>query len=113
MPPLSDDNGIESKLIDVHTHDLEEYDSDDTHAYTVAEWVMREFNPGFVIVASPNMRMTAKGVVYPDSIGIVIDTRLQITKTVLAEILLEIAAQLGGDMMKIEQFIKEALPSDE
>lgn len=80
----------------------------DTLAYQVASWVMQEFDPGFVIIGSPNIGVTDSGVPYPDSIGIVINSGTAITKTSLAEILKVLITHLNGDMDKITHFLTEA-----
>lgn len=80
----------------------------DTLAYQVASWVMQEFDPGFVIIGSPNIGLTDSGVPYPDSIGIVMNAGTAITKTSLAEILKVLITHLNGDMDKITHFLTEA-----
>jgi hypothetical protein len=74
---------------------------------------MGEFEPGFVIVGSPQMAIAPSGLLYPNQIGIVMNDRVGITKTVLANILDEISHQLGQDMLKVQDFVNKATNHDQ
>lgn len=80
-------------------------DEGTTTAYHIAKWVMKEFEPGFIIIGSPNMAIAPSGLLYPSEIGIVMNDKVGITKTTLANILDEISFQLGEDMLKIQNFV--------
>lgn len=107
MVPESDEPTFNPVLHVIENNDdvLEE---GKTTSYAIAEFVMDEFTPGFVIVGSPYMAMTSTGHMHPKDIGIVTNDAINLTRTELAHILLVIAAQLGEEMFKIEQFVKDA-----
>lgn len=98
---MSDD--IDSELHEVS----DDVPDPDTLAYQVAKWVMQEFEPGFVIIGSPNVGVTDTGVPYPDNIGIVLSSSTNITKTALAEILKVLITHLNGDIEKVQRFLTE------
>jgi hypothetical protein len=98
------------EFIDVvlNSHMMEETEPEETVAYEIAKWVMQNFEPGFVIVGSPDMIITPSGLLYPNQIGIVMNDKVQVTKSTLANILAEITAELGADINKLEQFLDKA-----
>ena len=81
-------------------------------AFKIASAVMENLNPGFVIIASPLMGVTKSGSFFPDSIAIVVNDEVGITKTNLADILLHLATRLNEDMDKISAFVAEATNND-
>lgn len=80
-----------------------------TVAYDIASWVMEEFRPGFVIIGSPNIGITDSGIPYPDSIGVVLNNEVSITKSSLVETLTVLISHLNSDIDKIQSFLSEAL----
>lgn len=106
---MSNDD-ITSELVDGTNGD--DVSNEESPAYQIAAYVMSEFAPGFVIIGSPILLSNDKGLTYPDSIGIVMNDKVGVTKTVLSEVLLHLSARLGEDMVKLETFLQEALNND-
>lgn len=117
---MSDEEGINVEFVDLtfttnetKAEKLAHGDEEgETIAYHIARYVMKEFEPGFVIIGSPNMVIAPSGLLYPEQIGIVMNDGVGITKTVLANILDEVAAQLGDDMAKLQDFVNRTTKND-
>jgi hypothetical protein len=103
--PESYDNDIsvERKNISEVTEDD---DNPRLQAYRIAAHVMTEFEPGFVIIGSPNMGETPAGYLYPDSIGIIINNDVNLTQFGLASVLEELVIQLKTQIDDVEDYIK-------
>lgn len=107
-PSHPESSDIETEFIDMNkiSEDGEETDPRGT-AFRIAEWVMEEFQPGFVIIGSPNLAETPAGYSYPDSVGIVLNREIELTPFELAAILEELARQLYSNVNQVEDFLKE------
>lgn len=81
---------------------------EESKAFQICTFIMEEFQPAFVIVGSPLLKISQNGKVFPDDVGIIMNDHINITRTVMSDILLELSTQLGADLLKIEQFLKEA-----
>lgn len=92
--------------------DLDRIEPQDTLAYDIASYVMEEFNPGFVIVGSPNSFVTKDGIRYPEAIGIVVKEKA-FTKTDVAAALEMTVYNMRGDVTRVEEFLKEAMNKDD
>jgi hypothetical protein len=103
---MSDDNDIETEIMDLPDPDDEDSDPRAT-AYRMAVWVMEEFHPGFVLIGSPNMGQTADGYAYPDAVGIVINNEIELTPFGLGAVLEELARQLASNVDEVEDYLKE------
>lgn len=65
--------------------------------HIIATAVMGLFHPGFVIIGSPYMEPTEEGILIPESIGISLTTRNDMTPTALAVILKKLSEDMLND----------------
>lgn len=100
---------VPSEFLEPEGENNLEFAAEMSKAFDIATWIMQEFEPGFVIIGSPDIGLSDAGVPFPDQIGIAVNHETGITKTALAEILGTIISNLNGDMDKIQAFLKEAL----
>lgn len=105
---MSESSDINAEFTPLPTPEDEDYDSEDPKvaAYRIAAWIMEEFEPGFVIIGSPNMASTATGYLYPDAVGIIINHDVDMTPFGLAAVLRELAEQLESKVNEVEEFVK-------
>lgn len=104
------ENDIEFEEMDLPNSD--EKEDPRAVAFKIASWVMEEFQPGFVIIGSPTMGSTAAGFMYPDAIGLVINSTIDLTATALAAVLEELAQQLNSNIDEIEEYVRESDDSE-
>lgn len=88
-----------------------QHSEDELTAIKISNLIMQEFEPAFVLIASPNMRMTERGFLFPMEVGLSINEDLGITRSVAAAVLREIADMLDEDINKVMNFVREATGS--
>jgi hypothetical protein len=110
-----DYENIPAQLINVDRREDDDVEDDDPirTAYKVADHVMTKFAPGFVIIGSPHLQVVGEGYGYPDAVGIVINDRVGMSKLDVAAVLVNIARELNADMDRVENFVREALGTNE